>query len=82
MIRTYIQLSAQQLRALQALAAKQHVSVAELIRQAVDLLLLSTGAVDQAEQQRRALALAGQFRSEVTDLAVEHDHYLVEAYRA
>lgn len=82
MIRTQIQLSEQQLRTLKTLAAKQNVSVAELIRQGVELLLRSTGAVDHAEQQRRALALAGRFRSEVNDLALEHDHYLDEAYQA
>ncbi len=82
MIRTQIQLSEKQMQTLKTLAARRNVSVAELVRQGIDLLLHSTGEADPAEQQRRALALAGRFRSDVTDLALEHDHYLAEAYQA
>ncbi len=82
MIRTQIQLSEKQMRTLKALSAKQNSSVAELIRQGVDMLLRSTGEVDHEEQKRRAIALAGRFRSDVNDLATNHDHYLVEAYQS
>ncbi len=82
MIRTQIRLNVQPLRSLQALAAQRKVSVAELIRPAVALLLRSHAEGEHAEQQRRALAVAGRFRSEVTDLALAHDHYLVEAFQA
>jgi hypothetical protein len=34
------------------------------------------------EQKRRAIAAAGRFSSDVTDLAAAHDHYLAEAYQA
>jgi len=38
------------------------------------LTLLDTGP-------RRAIALAGRFRSDASDVSSEHDRYLVEAYQ-
>lgn len=35
---------------------------------------------DKAERRKRALAVVGRFRSDVTDLSTEHDKYLDEAY--
>jgi hypothetical protein len=80
MIRTQIQLSEQQAKALKNLAARRKVSVAELIRQAVDEQLRASGNVDPDERKRRALAIAGRFHSGLTDLSTEHDRYLAEAF--
>jgi len=80
MIRTQIQLREDQVERLKAVAAQRGVSVAALMRQAVDQWLLSEGRVSRAERQRRALAIAGRFRSDVTDLSAAHDRYLAEAY--
>jgi len=66
---------------LKRLASERGVSVAELVRQSVDLFARSAGAVDDQEQRRRALAIAGRFRSGRKDLAAEHDRYLHEAYQ-
>jgi hypothetical protein len=82
MIRTQIQLTEEQARTLKALAAVHRVSVAELIRQSVDDLLRKTAGVDTAERRRRAVAAAGRFRSGQNDISINHDDYLVEAYRA
>lgn len=82
MVRTQIQLSEAQFKALKALAAAQNKSMAELIRQAVDTLLGSVIAVDQDERKRRAIAIAGRFRSDVPDLGSNHDRYLAEAYQS
>jgi len=82
MIRTQIQLTEEQARALKALAAAHRVSVAELIRQSVDDLLRKTVSVDVAERRRRAIAAAGRFRSGQTDISAYHDDYLTEAYKA
>lgn len=79
MIRTQIQLTEEQARALKALAAEQGVSVAELIRRSVDRLTASAGPGQEA-RRRRALAVAGRFRSGCADLSAGHDEYLVEAY--
>ena len=82
MIRTQIQLTEEQARALKALAAARRVSVAELIRQSVDDLLRKTAGADVAERRRRAIAAAGRFRSGQTDISTHHDDYLAEAYKA
>ncbi|MEP7359583.1 MAG: ribbon-helix-helix protein, CopG family [Anaerolineales bacterium] len=82
MVRTQIQLSEKQSQALKKLAARRKVSVAELIREAVDEQLRSAGKIDPDERKRRALAAAGRFHSGQTDLSTEHDQYLAEAFGA
>ncbi len=81
MIRTQIQLTEAQARALKRIAAERGVSVAELIRQSLDHFLQAARAGDSEERRRRALAAAGRFRSGLRDLAAEHDRYLEDAYR-
>ncbi len=80
MIRTQIQLEEAQYRALKELAARQRVSVAELIRQAVQEWLEKSGAVSEKERRQRAIAAAGRFRSGLGDLAEKHDEYLAQIY--
>jgi hypothetical protein len=80
MIRTQIQLTDEQARALKELAGRENVSMAELIRQAVDYWLQTVKPVPLAEQRRRALAIVGQFRSGQADISAQHDQYLVEIY--
>ena len=81
MIRTQVQLTEAQMRTLRRLATDRRVSVAELIREGVDLLVRTGRLVDDQEQRRRALSAAGRFRSGCSNLATEHDQYLTEAYR-
>jgi hypothetical protein len=64
MIRTQVQLTEEQARALRDLASVRQVSVAELIRQSVNTLIQSSGEIDMEERRRRAIAAAGRFRSE------------------
>jgi hypothetical protein len=78
MIRTQIQLSETQMRALRELAAEKDESISELVRQGVDLLLLDSGVVDRRARLQQAANCAGRFRSGLPDLAVEHDRYLQE----
>lgn len=80
MIRTQVQLTDAQARALKRLAADRGVPVALLIREGVDLLVRTAGAMDDEERRRRAIAAAGRFRSGLPDLASEHDRYLRDAY--
>ncbi|WP_376792713.1 ribbon-helix-helix domain-containing protein [Thermoflexus sp.] len=80
MIRTQIRLEEAQYRALKKLAARQQVSVAELIRQAVREWLEKSGAVSEEERRQRAIAVAGRFRSGLRDLAEKHDKYLAQIY--
>ncbi|MBC7106717.1 MAG: ribbon-helix-helix domain-containing protein [Firmicutes bacterium] len=80
MVRTQIQLTEEQFAALKALAAAQGISMAELIRRGVNLVLESPGQLSHAERIRRAIAVAGRFRSGLRDLSVRHDEYLAEAF--
>ncbi len=78
MLRTQIRLTEDQSLALKSLAAERRISVAEIIRQAVENLLRQSLAPSRAELKRRALAAAGRFRSGVKDLSTRHDAYLAE----
>ena len=80
MIRTKIQLSEKQAKALKDLAARRQVSVAKLIRQAVDEQLRASGAIDPETRKRRAQAVVGRFHSSRSDLSVAHNRYLAEAF--
>ena len=82
MVRTQILLTEKQSLALRELAAEEGKSMAELIRISVDTMLNSRATIDGEERKRRALSVVGQFRSGVSDLALEHDRYLEEAYGA
>jgi hypothetical protein len=79
MVRTQIQLTEEQAKALKRLAAARQVSIAELIRQGVDTILRSNTGIDLDEKRRRAIAAAGRFRSGKHDISGKHDKYLAEA---
>ncbi|HHY75458.1 MAG TPA: ribbon-helix-helix domain-containing protein [Firmicutes bacterium] len=79
MVRTQIQLTEEQAKKLKMKAAAMGVSMAELIRQGVDLVLEFNGDKAQPERVRRAMSVVGRFRSDKTDVAVKHDKYLAEA---
>ena len=78
MIRTQIQITAEQARALKRLAAKEGKSVAELIRISLDDMLRAGGIKDQAGLRRKASAAAGKLLGP-KNLAEKHDDYLAEA---
>jgi len=80
MVRTQIQLTEQQARAVKAIAAAQGISVAEAIRRAIDVMTRSRSAMDAEERRRRALRIVGKFRSGKRDVSKRHDAYLTEAY--
>ena len=80
LVRTQIQLDERQAERLKSVAASRGLSMAEWIRRAVDSALLSGGLADKEDQRRRAIAASGRFASGVTDISVEHDKYLAEAF--
>jgi len=80
MVRTQVQLTERQAKALKKLALSRHLSIAEIIRQAVDTMIRSNIVVDAEERRKRALDAAGRFRSGLRDLSTEHDKYLEEAF--
>ncbi len=80
MVRTQIQLSAQQLRRLRTRARQRGLSLAAMVRQLVDRGLAGESA-DRARLYERAGRAVGRFRDRrgARDLAREHDRYLDEA---
>ena len=82
MIRTQIQLTEDQAKALKKIAHKKHVSLAKLIRQGVDTLMQSSGEISNEERKKRAITAAGRFRSGRKDISSKHDKYLSEAFRS
>lgn len=76
MIRTQIQLTEKQARHLKEMAKAKNVSVSELIRQGIGLLLKNSSIVDIEERKKRALQAVGKFRSGSTDISEKHDEYL------
>ncbi len=49
--------------------------MAELVREAVERII---GEAAQKEKWRKALAIAGRYRSGLSDVSSEHDKYLAE----
>jgi len=78
MIRTQISLDERQMERLRELARLRNVSMAELVREAVDALLASP----TPEAWERASAVVGKYRSGEpnNDVARNHDEYLAETY--
>jgi hypothetical protein len=80
MVRTQIQLTEEQAKVLKRIAQSRHLSVAELIRSAVDSMIKSSSAIDIEERRKRAIDSVGRFRSGKRDISMSHDAYLEEAY--
>jgi len=79
MIRTQIQLTDELAAHIKELAAREHVSMAEMIRRAVARFLESAPGARADDRYERALATAGRFRSGRRHLSVQHDAEFVEA---
>lgn len=80
MIRTQISFDEEQYAKLQARARAEGVSMAALVRDAVDAKL---GAEDQVRRRvvRRALSVIGIARGgQAANVSEDHDRYLDEAY--
>ena len=81
MVRTQIQLTERQARELKRMAAREGVSMAEIIRRAVDAKIREGAReIPWEERVRRARSAMGKFHSGLKDVARRHDHYLAEAY--
>ena len=81
MIRTQIQLTDELAAHIKDAAAREHVSMAEMIRQAVARFLETASKAKSGDRYERALAAAGRFRSGRRDLSVRHDAEFAEASR-
>ncbi|MCU0580205.1 MAG: ribbon-helix-helix domain-containing protein, partial [Desulfobacterota bacterium] len=69
MIRTQIQLTKDQARAVKKMSADRGVSMAEFIRQAVEGLIKSSPDPDRQEKIKRARKIVGQYKSGKGDVS-------------
>ena len=81
MVRTQILLTESQAEELRKLAAAEHRSMADLVRDGVDSLLKTHRGGRRNDAKTRALAAVGRFRSGVADLGTRHDDHLTEAWK-
>jgi metal-responsive CopG/Arc/MetJ family transcriptional regulator len=89
MIRTMVQLTEEQLKALKELAKARQTSVSSLVRESVkQYVATATAEAEREEKRLRALEFvrkieAGEIQFQdiegKTDLSVNHDDYFVEA---
>jgi predicted transcriptional regulator len=88
MIRTMVQLTEEQMKALKELAKARKTSVARLVRESVAQYVVATNKeADREEKRRRALEFIEQMKKEpfhdkdgATDVSVNHDKYLAEIF--
>ena len=80
MVRTQIQLTEEQAKAIKKIANAQGVSIAEFIRRAIDKIIISSPTADMEERHKRALEIVGKFRSGRRDVSRKHDAYLAETF--
>jgi hypothetical protein len=78
MVRTQIQLTERQSKRLKALAKRGRVSVAEIIRRAVDQASEASLLVDEEEVRARTLEVIGKYTDNATDVSEDIDRYLAE----
>lgn len=78
MVITQIQITEEQWKYLKRLCAQKNVSLAELVRQALDILLKSSKHLDRQELWKRAMEAVGGFQSGKGDISRNHDKYLAE----
>lgn len=80
MARTQVQLTNAQLQGLRNLAAQRGVSIAELIRNGVDVILEGATEPSYEERMQRALAAVGMVKEGPTDMSERWDDYVAEAF--
>lgn len=76
MLRTQVQFTDEQVRSLRREAAARGVSIAEVVREAVDSHLRRQTA---GARRERAVRAVGGFRSGLRDVSERHDDHLAEA---
>lgn len=79
MVRTQVSLRSEQIAALRQRASEQRVSIATLVRDAVDAFLRNE---QRDRDTARALRAVGSYRTAPDNVAEEHDRLLDEIYRS
>ena len=80
MVRTQVQLTESQARTLRRIARREGVSMSEMVRRAVDQVVVSERMGNRDEIKKRAIAAIGRGHSGIGDLSARHDEYLARSY--
>jgi hypothetical protein len=80
MIRTQVQFTEDQMKKLKELASQKNTSIAELVRQGVDVIINRNVLIDHSAKISRAIDVCGRFHSGRKDISTRHDDFLGEAY--
>jgi len=80
MVRTQIQLTEKQAKALKQIALDEGISMAEIVRRAIENVVEGKCPPDKDVLKRRAIAAVGSIHSDFTDLSERSDDYLEEIY--
>lgn len=81
MVRTQIQLTEDQAKKVKKIAAHRGVSMAEVIRDAINGVIRPEARTVLEDRRKRALDIVGKFRSGKGDVSKRHDAYLAEALK-
>jgi Arc/MetJ-type ribon-helix-helix transcriptional regulator len=80
MVRTQVRLTKEQAAKVKKMAAGRGVSMAEVIRDAIEGAIRSETRAVPDDRRKRALDIVGKFRSGKRDISKRHDGYLTEAF--
>ena len=80
MVRMQIQFSDEQAIELKRIAARRHISIAALTREAVATFIAEREGRSLEERRQLLLDALGSFEGDGSNVAVEHDRYLDEIY--
>ena len=81
MNRTQIQLTEKQHNLLREISKDTKEPIAALIRKAVDQFLL-TRQPERSTLYKQAQGVVGKYEAGVSDISVDHDRYLEEAFKS
>jgi len=78
MIRTQIQLDDSVSVRVKQAAAREHISMSEMIRRAIDFFMTSSSGAAVDNRYDRAVSAAGRFSSGRSDMSSSHDAHFAE----
>lgn len=81
MVRTQVQLTDKQAEALRRRSKRENISVAELVRRAIDAFTRAEPPSER-ELRDRAIRAAGRFASGIHDTSSQHDGALADAFHS
>jgi hypothetical protein len=81
MVRTQVQLTDEQAETLRRRSRRENISIAELVRRAIDAFTRTEPPNDR-ELRHRAIRAAGRFASGISNTSTSHDEVLSDAFRS